>query len=491
MTAAESPARTAASRRGRRRSARAAGHRCPEAIHPLRPGRAGPDDGAGAAAPAWGVPAPEWGAPSDGRDSASKQRPADAAAAEEPTRTHSVTPTADDRGGSEPQTRGRRWRAVALGAAAVLFVAGGATAAFVTRSGESTRPAAVPPGSSSGGRAVTSPETTPTRPARLRCTRSTAKRELRERNELDDADTPPREASLPDLARFACADLDGDGQEEMVFTRTSAGSMGLNGWGLFVADDGEWKLEELDDDAVRPGFAIRGRDLEIAEVIYAEGDANASPTGGTSITTYRLRDGELRRTDRTTQAGAFPAAYYDDDPIQTGPRAEPLSDTSPITTEGIGPLLAGMTKSEAEAAAQTEIEYGGAAIGECRQASITGLDEINVLLTDGVVGRIDTTSESYATRSGVSVGDTEARVREVYGERIRTTQNEYVPDGSYLTYTPADSSDDTRIVFVTDGDAGDGDPGGAVAGGGVHRGVCVGGCRRPATRGGDLTDHGP
>ena len=112
-----------------------------------------------------------------------------------------------------------------------------------------------------------------------------------------------------------------------------------------------------------------------------------------------------------------------------------------------------MTKSEAEAAAQTEIEYEGPAIGDCRQASITGLDEISVLLTDGVVGRIDTTSDTYATRSGVRVGDSEGRVREVYGDRIRTTQNEYVPEGSYLTYTPTDSSDDTRIVFVTDGDA--------------------------------------
>ena len=66
--------------------------------------------------------------------------------------------------------------------------------------------------------------------------------------------------------------------------------------------------------------------------------------------------------------------------------------------------------------------------------------------------RIDGRDSTVATREGARVGDSEARIKSLYGSAVRVEPHKYTgPTGHYLTVTPAN---DTRhlIVFETDGE---------------------------------------
>jgi hypothetical protein len=67
--------------------------------------------------------------------------------------------------------------------------------------------------------------------------------------------------------------------------------------------------------------------------------------------------------------------------------------------------------------------------------------------------RVDVFSPGILTPEGAGVGDTETRLREIYGERAVVTPHKYTgPDGHYVTVmdTAADSLHMT--IFETDGD---------------------------------------
>lgn len=54
--------------------------------------------------------------------------------------------------------------------------------------------------------------------------------------------------------------------------------------------------------------------------------------------------------------------------------------------------------------------------------------------------------------SGVRVGDSEAEVRRVYGERLRVEQHPYREAGHYLVYdSPEPSQQGLLLIFETDG----------------------------------------
>ena len=69
----------------------------------------------------------------------------------------------------------------------------------------------------------------------------------------------------------------------------------------------------------------------------------------------------------------------------------------------------------------------------------------------GTVERVDVDTRTITTRSGAGIGNTEDRIREMFGERIHTTP---LPDGSgnLLAYVPMDVADATyRVMFLTNG----------------------------------------
>jgi hypothetical protein len=77
---------------------------------------------------------------------------------------------------------------------------------------------------------------------------------------------------------------------------------------------------------------------------------------------------------------------------------------------------------------------------------------LGFMFAGGRVVRIDVSRAGIRTATGVGVGDTEERIKQLYPGRITVEPHPYEPQGHYLNYSPA--GDDERqygIVFETDG----------------------------------------
>ena len=74
------------------------------------------------------------------------------------------------------------------------------------------------------------------------------------------------------------------------------------------------------------------------------------------------------------------------------------------------------------------------------------------MFAKGRVVRIDVSSVGIRTASGAGVGDTEAKIKELYAGRITLEPHKYDPEnGHYLNYSPADKIDSKYgMVFETD-----------------------------------------
>ena len=63
------------------------------------------------------------------------------------------------------------------------------------------------------------------------------------------------------------------------------------------------------------------------------------------------------------------------------------------------------------------------------------------------VMRVDVTSAGIATSQGAQVGDSEARIRNLYGALVSESPHKYTA-GKYLTVTPLAASDSSfRLIF--------------------------------------------
>ena len=128
----------------------------------------------------------------------------------------------------------------------------------------------------------------------------------------------------------------------------------------------------------------------------------------------------------------------------------PALINAPVTERGMGPLRVGMTIAEARRLLGLFDVSTAREDFKCDYATAAGLPPgVSVMVARGIVARIEVDSASVATAEGARVGDTEARVRTLYGNRVAVTPHEYT-DGHYLTVTPVSRSDSLRIIFETD-----------------------------------------
>lgn len=77
-----------------------------------------------------------------------------------------------------------------------------------------------------------------------------------------------------------------------------------------------------------------------------------------------------------------------------------------------------------------------------------GPSGLSFMVAQGRIARVDVDSGDVATTVGARVGDPEARVRDLYGNRLHVSPHKYL-EGHYLTVTPRDTA--YRILFETDG----------------------------------------
>ena len=113
----------------------------------------------------------------------------------------------------------------------------------------------------------------------------------------------------------------------------------------------------------------------------------------------------------------------------------------------------GMTSAEVRTALALPGAGAAAAPNECAYIEASSLPgKLHVMTVSDTVVRIDVRDSTVRTAEGARVGDSEARVRELYAGRVTTQPHKYTgPTGHYLVVTsPADTTH--LIVFETDGE---------------------------------------
>lgn len=127
------------------------------------------------------------------------------------------------------------------------------------------------------------------------------------------------------------------------------------------------------------------------------------------------------------------------------------SSTLVVTHHGIGPLRFGMTIAEAKAAVPSLEVPEGLEKESCDYTKAKELPEdIEIMVEDGRVTRIDVYNVDVKTAEGARIRDTEERVESLYPGRVTVGPHKY-SDGHYLTIRPVAPADSAfGIVFETD-----------------------------------------
>jgi hypothetical protein len=174
------------------------------------------------------------------------------------------------------------------------------------------------------------------------------------------------------------------------------------------------------------------------------------PPATTTTTTTSAAPTTTTTTAVPTTTTHDPATLETLPPVD-GLGAPTLTRTSSVSTVGIDQVQFGMTAHAAQKAAGSRFTPVSP-IGECYRATPDAApDGITFWIVDGTVERVDIDTTEITTRSGAGIGDTEDRIREMFGERIVSSP---MPDGSgnLLAYVPRDESDKAfRVMFVSDG----------------------------------------
>jgi hypothetical protein len=123
-----------------------------------------------------------------------------------------------------------------------------------------------------------------------------------------------------------------------------------------------------------------------------------------------------------------------------------------VTPKNFGPLRFGMSVDLASTAVPGGFAKPPAATG-CDYANpAKGPPGVMFMVENGTVVRIDVDSATIKTAEGAGVGETEARLRELYGSRIEVQPHKYEQGHSYFIVRPTAAADSAfRIIFETDG----------------------------------------
>jgi hypothetical protein len=140
---------------------------------------------------------------------------------------------------------------------------------------------------------------------------------------------------------------------------------------------------------------------------------------------------------------------------RTGPNgasADTASDVA-VSEDGIGPIQIGMNLSDAvnmgllndNPTRNPKCDWVYPAVG----AGIP--DGVNVMVVNGKIARIDVDTGVVTTEDGVKIGDSEDRVKSVYGDDLRVEPHKYIEGGHYMTVLGDSASAGKALVFETDG----------------------------------------
>jgi hypothetical protein len=123
-----------------------------------------------------------------------------------------------------------------------------------------------------------------------------------------------------------------------------------------------------------------------------------------------------------------------------------------VADTGFGPIVFGMTPEQANTAVSGTLQLPeGMTAGACDYAFPRGVDSLAFMIEGRSVVRIDVERHDVRTARGARVGDSEARIQQLYAGRVRITPHPYT-DGHYLTVMPPDTNARPFLyIFETDG----------------------------------------
>ncbi len=78
-------------------------------------------------------------------------------------------------------------------------------------------------------------------------------------------------------------------------------------------------------------------------------------------------------------------------------------------------------------------------------------DGVSVMVVKGKVARIDVDTGAVTTDDGAKIGDSEDRIKSLYGDDVQVQPHKYNPGWHYMTVTGDSASAGKAIVFETDG----------------------------------------
>ncbi|MEP0873011.1 hypothetical protein NDA01_24795 [Trichocoleus desertorum AS-A10] len=140
-------------------------------------------------------------------------------------------------------------------------------------------------------------------------------------------------------------------------------------------------------------------------------------------------------------------------PISVSSAYVKLTEGSRVATNGMGPVLVGMTVREASRNAGVEListytNPNGCAFFRPRY----GLTDVSFMATANRIARVDVRNPKVKTLRGAKVGDSEEKIKSLYAGQIQVKLHPYTGSrgGRYLIFVPKDREDQNfRIIFET------------------------------------------
>jgi hypothetical protein len=119
-----------------------------------------------------------------------------------------------------------------------------------------------------------------------------------------------------------------------------------------------------------------------------------------------------------------------------------------ITTAGYGPARIDMTVAQASKVLGTKLVSDGPINdpGCHYMRPEPAVEGLWFMISNDRVARVDVIAPGVTTRSGLGVGNSEDRVKEVLGSAVEVTPHKYLaPDGNYLTIWSSDRKSAVRF----------------------------------------------
>lgn len=120
-----------------------------------------------------------------------------------------------------------------------------------------------------------------------------------------------------------------------------------------------------------------------------------------------------------------------------------------VEPQGAGTARVGMQLADVTKALGGTITKDADGTAHCYYLETDRHPLLAFMIKDGVLVRIDVTDAAVFTAAGAQVGDTEVRIKQLYGERVKETKRTDKEGGHYLTVVADDPHYGTR--FETDG----------------------------------------